>query len=257
VTKLIAILVLMPAALWAQSAFDGTWVQDLGSWQFSKKPHTYVLDKGMYSCSTCVPKIGVKADGQDQSVSGSKYFNTVAVRVVDSNTMEEVDKKDGKTMYKDTETVSDDGKKLTHKWEDDSEQKPVTGEMIFSRISKGPAGSHAISGSWLAEKAENVSSNGTRFTFQSTADGLKFSDNNGVTWDAKFDGKYYPEQGDPGNSTMSLKKVSAHSLDYTEQRDGKIVTTGHVTISADGKKMTVAGTDHERNTTTTVKLNKE
>jgi hypothetical protein len=257
VKKLLAILLLMPAALWAQSAFDGTWVQDVGSTQFSKKPHTYVLDKGMYTCSTCVPKISVKADGEDHTVSGSKYFNTAAVRVVDSNTGEEVDKKDGKTMYKDTFTVSDDGKKLTNKWEDDSEEKPVTGEMIYSRISKGPAGSHAISGSWRAEKAENVSSSGTRFTFQGTTDGLKFSDNNGVTWDAKFDGKYAAEQGDPGNSMMSLKKVNAHSLEYTEKRDGKIVTTGQVTVSADGKKMTVVATDHERNATSTTKLNKE
>lgn len=255
--KLLAILFLVPTALWAQSAFDGTWVQDLGSTQFSQKPHTYVLDKGVYTCSTCVPKINVKADGEDHPVSGSKYFNTMAVRVVDSNTVEEIDKKDGKTMYKNAWTVSDDGKKLTDKWEDDTEQKPVTGEMIYSRISKGPAGSHAISGSWRAEKSENVSSNGTRFTFQSTGDGLKFSDNNGVTWEAKFDGKYNPEQGDPGNSMMSLKKVNDHSLDYTEQRDGKTVTTGHVTVSADGKKMTVVGTDHERNTTTTVMLNKE
>jgi hypothetical protein len=256
VKKLLAILFFLPAALWAQSAFDGTWVQDVGATQYSKKPHDYVLNKGTYSCSSCVPKISVKADGTDQPVPGSKYFNTVAIHEVDANTIAEVDKKDGKTMYKDTSTVSADGKTLTHKWEDDSEQKPVTGEMIFSRIGKGPAGAHAISGSWRAEKAENVSSNGTTFTFQSTSDGLKFDDHNGVTWDAKFDGKEYPEEGDPGHSMMSLKKVNANSLEYTEKRDGKVVTTGKVTVFA-GKKMTVVGHDHERNTTTTVELNKQ
>lgn len=255
--KLLAILLFVPAALWAQSVFDGTWVQDVGATQYSKKPHDYVLNNGTYTCSTCVPKISIKADGQDHAVSGSKYFNTVAIREVDANSIEEVDKKDGKTMYKDTLTVSGDGKKLSDRWEDDSEEKPVTGEMLRSRISKGPAGSHAISGSWRSEKAENVSSNGTTFTFQSTPDGLNFSDHNGVTWDAKFDGKDYPELGDPGQGMMSLKKVSVNSLEYTEKRDGKVVTTGRVTISPDGKKMTVVGNDHEQNRTTTVQLNKQ
>jgi hypothetical protein len=257
VKKLTVILILAPAALWAQSAFDGTWVQDLGSTQFSKKPYVYALSKGMYSCSTCVPKIDIKADGQDQAVSGSKYFDTIAVREVDPNTIERVDKKDGKTVSKDTYSVSADGKTLIDKWEDDSEQKPITGEVTFSRVGKGAAGSHAISGSWREEKVENVSSTGTTFTFQSSGDGLKFSDNNGTTWDAKFDGKEVPEEGDPGHSMMSLKKVNDRTIEYTEKRDGKVVTTGRVTISEDGKKMTVVGHDHERDRVTTVKLDKK
>lgn len=259
VKKLLAILILSfaPVALWAQTAFDGTWVQDVGATQFSKKPHDYLLDKGMYSCSTCVPKISVKADGEDHPVAGSKYYNTAAVREVDANSVEEVEKKDGKTMYKGTSTVSADGKTLTYKWEDDSEEKPVTGETIYSRLSKGPAGAHAISGSWRAEKMENVSSTGTVFTFQSSADGLKFDDHNGVTWDAKFDGKDYPEKGEPGQGMVSLKKASANSVELTEKRDGKVVTTGTLKVSADGKKMTGTFHDHERNTTNTIVLNKQ
>ena len=30
----------------------------------------------MYSCSTCTPKINVKADGQDQKVTGDPYSHT-------------------------------------------------------------------------------------------------------------------------------------------------------------------------------------
>jgi hypothetical protein len=256
VKTILWILILAPGAVWAQSAFDGTWIQDVNSFQFSKKPHVYTLNKGIYVCSTCVPKIDAKADGQDQSVSGSKYFDTVAVREVDASTVEEVQKKDGKTVYKDTYTASADGKTLSDKWEDDSESNPVTGELIFSRVAKGAAGAHAISGSWRMEKEQNVSSTGTTFTFQSTQDGLKFSDHNGVTWEAKFDGKEVPEQGDPGHSMMSLRKVNDKTLDYTEKRDGKVVTTGHVTISEDGKKMTVVGHDHQSDRTTTVVLKK-
>ncbi len=255
--KLLALLLFVPAMLFAQSAFDGTWVSDLGAAQFSKKPHTYELNKGMYTCSTCVPKISVKADGQDHAVSGSNYFNTVAIREVDANTTEEVDKKDGKTMFKDTLTVSADGKTLTDKYKDDSESKPVTGEVIRSRISKGPAGSHAISGSWRTEKVTNVSSNGLTFTMKSTPDGMKGSDNNGASWEVKFDGKDYPIHGDPGNTMISLKKVNDHTMEETDKRNGKIVNTARITVSADGKKMTYAGHDVEQGRDYTMVLNKQ
>jgi hypothetical protein len=205
--RILLALLVFTATAFAQSAFDGTWVFDVGSAQYSKKPHTYVLNKGMYACSTCVPKISVKADGQDQTVSGSAYFNTEAVRVVDANTVEIVDKKDGKTMYKSMMTVSADGKGLSNKFEDDAEQKPVTGELVLTRISKGPAGSHVISGSWQTEKMADYSSSGSSYMYQSTDGGMKMSDNNGQSYDAKFDGKDYPLQGDPGQTMVSLKKV--------------------------------------------------
>ena len=255
--KLFLTLLVFTGAAFAQSPFDGTWVSDVGAAQFSKKPHTYVLNKGMYTCSTCVPKISVNADGKDQAVSGSNYFNTESIREVDANTIEEVDKKDGKTMYKDTFTVSTDGKTLTDKFEDDSEDKPVTGEVIMSRISKGPAGSHAISGSWQTEKMANMSSNGITVTLQSTPNGLKMLDNNGQSYDVKFDGKDYPIQGDPGNTMISLKKMDANTLEETDKRNGKIVATARITVSADGKKTTYVSHDKERDRTSTFVLNKK
>ena len=255
--KIMLALLFFTAPAFAQSPFDGTWVSDVGAAQFSKKPHTYELNKGMYTCSTCVPKISVKADGQDQAVSGSNYFNTVAIRAVDANTMEEVDKKDGKTMYKDRMTVSADGKTLTDKFEDDSEEKPVTGETILSRIGKGPAGSHAMSGSWRTEKVANISSNGITVTFQSMPDGRKMSDNNGASYEVKFDGKDYPIKGDPGNTMISLKKVNAHTMDETDKRNGKVVYTARLTVSADGKTMKYVGHDRERDRMSTFVLNKK
>jgi hypothetical protein len=257
VKKLLPLLLFAPALLFAQSPFDGTWISDIGAAQFDKKPHIYVLAKGMYTCSTCVPKISVKADGKDQAVSGSNYFTTVAIRAVDANTTEEIEKKDGKVMSKDTRMVSADGKTLTDKWEDDSENTPVTGEWILSRISKGPAGAHAISGSWRTEKMVNMSSNGTTATFQSTPNGMKMSDNNGQSYDVKFDGKFYPIQGDPGGTVISLKKVDANTLEETDKRNDKVVYTAHITVSADGKKMTYAGHSQEWDRDMTFILNKQ
>jgi len=255
--RLLVSLLFLAATALAQTPLDGTWVANLDTAQLSKKPHVYLLDKGMYSCSSCVPKINVKADGQDQKVAGSHYFDSVAIHVVDANTVAETDKKDGKIMGTDTSTVSADGKTLTDKFEDDSEAKPVTGEETFSRLNNGPAGSHAISGSWQAKKVSNMSSNGLTLTYQSTAEGLKMSDTNGQSYDAKFDGKDYPVEGDPGHTMVSLKKVDANTVDETDKRDGKIVATSHITVSADGKKMTFVAHDKERGTTSTFTLDKK
>ena len=221
--KLLALLVFVPSFLFAQSPFDGTWVSDPEAAQFSKKPHTYTLEKGMYACSTCVPKISVKADGTDQAVSGSNYFNTVAIREVDANTIEEVYKKDGKTMYKDTVTVSADGKTLTDKFEDDSEDKPVTGDddsLPHQQRTSGFACDFGLVA--YGEGGEHVEQWPDRH-LQSTPNGMKYSDNNGQSYDVKFDGKDYPIQGDPGQTMVSLKKVDANTLEETDKRNGKVV----------------------------------
>ena len=66
--------VLMPTFTMAQSVFDGTWKTDLSSAKFPQKPDEYLLKDGTYQCETCVPPIQVKADGQDQKVTGQPYY---------------------------------------------------------------------------------------------------------------------------------------------------------------------------------------
>jgi hypothetical protein len=141
--KLVAVLLLAPASLLAQSAFDGTWLGKTDTAKFPEKPDQYMLDKGMYGCSTCTPKMNIKADGQDQKVAGSNYFNTRSVKVVDDHKVEFTDKKDGTTIYTETDTVSSDGNSLSQKFNDQSEAQPVTGELTMKRVGKGPAGAHA------------------------------------------------------------------------------------------------------------------
>ena len=63
---IIAALLLLPGAALAGSAFDGTWKLRPDSAKVTgKADHFQVLD-GMYTCSSCVPEIKVKADGSDQ-----------------------------------------------------------------------------------------------------------------------------------------------------------------------------------------------
>ena len=64
-------------------------------------------------------------------------------------------------------------------------------------------------------------------------------------WTGKYDGKDYPVTGDPNTDTRSLKKIDDHTLGLTGKKAGKVVTTGRIVVSADGKTRTVStsGTD--------------
>ena len=74
----------------------------------SQKPYVFSVNNGMYDCESCAPKINVKADGQDQPVTGQPY-DTIAVQVGDANTIHATGKKAGKPTFDQTRTASTDG----------------------------------------------------------------------------------------------------------------------------------------------------
>jgi hypothetical protein len=203
-----AVLLLFPTLALAQSPFDGTWVAKLDSVQLPKKPEIYSLQNGTYECESCVPKIKVKADGEDHHVAGSPYFSSIAVQVKDSNDLQITEKKNDKVVYAENDAVSPDGKTLTQKIEDTSAPngEVVSGEEIFERVGERPAGADAISGSWQATSLKSLSENGITVTYQSTADGLNASTPGGEGYVAKFDGKAYPVEGAPATTPCPLSE---------------------------------------------------
>ena len=58
-------------------------------------------------------------------------------------------------------------------------------------------------------------------------------------WTGNFDGKDYPVTGDAASDTRSYKQVNDHTLELTTKKDGKVMATGKVVVSADGKTRTV------------------
>jgi hypothetical protein len=227
-----------PVMLFAQTPFDGTWKANLAESKLSQKPYEYSVNNGMYDCKSCAPKINVKADGQDQPVTGQTY-DTIAVQVVDANTIHLTAKKADKTEFETTRTASQDGKMLTitnTNYPADGSQ-PVKAEWKMTQVSKGPDGSNATSGSWRIQNV-NVDAAGLTSTWKSVGDGLSISTPTGISWEAKFDGKEYPVKGTYANDTVSLKSLGDHSIEATYKRDGKIDAVEKNTVSPDGKKMT-------------------
>src|SRR6266404_5913117 len=58
-------------------------------------------------------------------------------------------------------------------------------------------------------------------------------------WVGKFDGKAYPAKGNLSWNSAAYKVVNDRTNDITTMKDGKIVWTGKITVSADGKSRTV------------------
>src|SRR5712692_6703508 len=236
---------LTPGLVMAQSVFDGTWKVDMKTAQFPTKPDVYLLQDGMYHCKSCVPPVDIKADGQDQKVTGHPYYDTLSIKVVDNNTIEGAEKKNGKLVGTSKETVSPDGNTLTLEFTNTSSPsgEPIKGKFEETRLAKGPVGAHALSGSWRPGKMESVDENAPTFTLKVQGDTLTCSMSMGPSYSAKLDGTDAPYHGDPGTTSVSVKLLDKNTLEETDKRDGKVILVQHITLSPNGKSLTVVSED--------------
>jgi hypothetical protein len=246
---LFALLALGAISAFGQSAFDGTWRLNTQSAEI-KGNDKYSLQKGMYRCDTCVPKIAVKADGKDHKVAGSPYIDTTQVSEVNDHSVEMSSKKGGKPTGKTKMTVSDDGKTLTTEWSFISESgKEGNGKYTSERVGDAPAGANKVSGEWHANKIEDASDSVSTFTYKVTGDGISMSDPTGDSYTAKVDGKDYPYKGDPGTTSVSLKKIDDNTIEETDKRNGRVISVARMTVGPDGKTMKLVVDDKLHNAT--------
>ena len=256
--KILFVLLLVPVLGWAQSPFDGTWKIDLNKTKLPKKPDVLLLQNGMFDCKTCAPPINVKADGQFQKLSGSPYADMVKVTVVDDRHVNSESQRDGKPNGSLKRSVSEEGNTMTVEWTyyGNPTGGPVSGTNTMTRVAKGPAGSNAISGSWREAKSDVATADALIFTFKGSGDSLSYSTPTGQSYDAKLDGKDAPYVGDPGTTSVSLRRVG-DSIEETDKRDGKVASVAKMTVAPDGKTMTILVDDKLQGTTATYKAEKQ
>ena len=253
--KLLLLVLLLPAWSLAQSPFDGTWIINSNA-QLPEKPVVYLLERGMFRCDGCLANGEIKADGDDQKVEKTSYWDTVSVRIVDDRTVEIISKKAGKTMFTEVDTVSADGQTLSQVVKDTTEVQAVTIETVSKRLEKGPNGSHLLSGSWQAYKV-NKSKNGSIITYRCTADGFSAKTPLGENFDAKFDGNFYPVEDDPAYTMVMLRLLSPNTVEQTNKRDGKVVGVLRLTVAPDGKTIHATYENKENDTTTRSEMRKQ
>lgn len=112
-------------------------------------------------------------------------------------------------------------------------------------------------GTWKLNEAKSLFATGaaknSTVVYEAAGDSVKVTvdgtDKDGKPthneWTGKFDGKDYPVTHDPNTDTRSYKRIDGHTLGLTGKKAGKVVTTGRIVVSANGKIRTVStrGTD--------------
>jgi hypothetical protein len=56
---------------------------------------------------------------------------------------------------------------------------------------------------------------------------------------AKYDGKDYAVKGDPNRDMVAIKKIDDYNFEFTNKKAGKVMTSGKVVYSKDGKTRTI------------------
>jgi len=249
-------LLLLPAAALASSAFDGTWQTRMDSMKITGKADQFQVLNGQYSCSSCDPAITVKADSTDQPVTGQAYYDTVAVVVVSPSSIKIINKLGGKQTLNVAYDVSTDGNTLTGKFEDYTGGTVATGTFTETRRAAGPPGSHRVSGAWQPGPLQQANDATRTVAYQMTSE--QFSMHwNGQSYNAKFDGKPYPVQNDPGKTTVTLKRIDDHTVEEIDHRLGKVTDEIRLAAAKDGKTIEVTDNDVIHHQITTFTLDRQ
>lgn len=234
---LVAAMFAFPLMAAVQNPFSGTWKTNLHKSSPSTRPIVFSVSNGMYDCTTCIPRVHVKADGSDQPVAGLSNV-TIAVKEIDDRTIRTIVKRHGEVLSDQVRSASEDGHTLYVKVTIyPMKGKPVIEESTAERIGNPIPGANLASGTWTTQNIK-LSDTGLVTTYDETATELRMSDPTGVSWVAKFDGKDYPVKGTAGVDSVVLRRLGGRTIEVSFKAKGSIVRINTITISADGKTMT-------------------
>ena len=239
---------LLPNLAIAQNSIDGTWKLDVGTLPMSTGALVWLLRDGRYQCKSCMPPIDVKADGKDQPTPGQRY-DTISVRVLDDHSVREIEKKNGQIDSDEKFTVSADGNTATDEF--------VNWKMTMTRVARGPAGSHVLSGTWRPVKMESVSDLGLLITCRLEGETLSMSRPPSLSYKARINGTVVPYEGDPEKHGVSVRRVDVNTIEETDELNGKPTSVVRMTVAADGKSMTIVVKNVETGTTTQLAATKQ
>jgi len=257
---LVAVILAFPAAARASSEFDGTWKTDLSSTIVSSRPDEFSLVNGTYQCvHGCHNNPRVPADGVDHAEGGSPFYDTIAVQVVNDRTVYEADKKGGHVVNERISSVSKDDRTLTIYYINSAETNggpPMTGTITETRDGKAPQNGHAISGRWK-QVGLTSSDNQLIWSMKLEGDQLTLKQATGQSYTAQLGGPDAPYFGDLGVTSVAVRKVGSHAIEEIDKKDGKVVSTTIMTVSADGKTLISKTSDKVSGQDTTWKATKQ
>jgi hypothetical protein len=187
----------------------------------------YSFDFGDGSPETIV------VDGTDQP---GNFGTTFAVTAVSPDEWRGERKKDGRVEIKGIWKLSKDGNTL----HDDYTSIGDNGKTIhLVYVYERRGGGAGFAGDWVST-SEQVDTVYVVQVRPFEGDGLSIiSSSEGVTRNVKFDGRDYPTAGSGVKMVSSAQRVNGSTVELTDKIGGKVVDTQEVSVSADGKTLTM------------------
>lgn len=218
----------------AASPFDGTWKVDFKSATFDQKPDIMVLQDGTFDCQTCTPPYKLAADGKIHKVEGRDYADAMKIEVVDANTVKTVSYKGGKMYAEQVRKVSADGAMMTSDWRNSyaADGKMRSGTTVLKRTGPGPAGAHAMSGSWVPEvtDATKMDADAGIFSIAIADETVNYKSKSGESYSAKLGGPAVAVLGDRAGQTVSTRRISDTVIEETNYIKGVATSVNTITL---------------------------
>jgi hypothetical protein len=187
----------------------------------------YSLDFGGGAAETIV------ADGTDQPAN---FGTTFALTPVSPDEWTAVRKKDGHVVIKGIWTLSKDGNTLHDDYTGIADNGKTT-HLVYLYERKG--GGSGFAGDWVST-SEQIDTVYTMQVRPYERDGLSIiSSSEGVARNLKFDGKDYPNPRSDVKIVSSAQRPNEKTVELTDKIDGKVVDTQKMSVSEDGKTLTV------------------
>jgi hypothetical protein len=242
----LALGLLLPISAVAASPFDGTWKTDPKTIASSQPDVNMILKDGIFACILCANPRALPADGQVHAISGVPYIDHGSVTIIDDRTVKFVEWRDGKQVLDLTTSCDSSGSTLTQTgYFTIGSNQPVHYSWSGKRVGGMIPGAHAVSGTWQTQSISG-SADALTMTLSTVGDSLTMKSPASGSYTAKFDGTEAPFTGDPGITSVSVKRLGNTSYEETDKRNGTIIEVDTITVSPDGKSLQVLSDDRLR-----------
>lgn len=234
-TLIMLAVCLVTGSLWAEdSPFVGNWKLNPSRSKLTDEMKVTSLGGNRYSFDFGGSPESIAVDGTDQP---GTMGTTLAVSEEGPDHWTVVRKKDGKVIVTGIWTLSKDGAKLNDHF---TAMQPNGGTTSLDYVYERKGDGQGFAGDWVST-TEQVNSVFVIQVRSFEGDGLSFiTPGGGGTQNVKFDGKDYANAGALVDGlTSSAKRVNERTLEMTTKRNGKIANTNEITVSEDGKTLTM------------------
>src|SRR5262249_46458992 len=141
-------------------------------------------------------------------------------------------------------TVSPDGARITeHEILSSGGARKLDYTNVLTRVSAGPKGSHAVSGSWRLTESDLTAHDGDT-TYKIRGNALPMSDRIGRCFEAKLDGTEAPYKGSAAFTAVSVKQIDNRTLEETDKQGKQVVRVTRWSVDPEGKSLHVRFDSH-------------